>query len=46
MDRITFAILFAAVISFIFGWAIGYRQGRANGYMIGEELERRKWRKR
>lgn len=43
----TYWILIAvAVISFGFGWIIGATQGRRLGYMIGEEIERRKWRKR
>jgi hypothetical protein len=36
----------AAVVSFGFGFAIGYRSGRGIGYMVGEELERRKWKRR
>lgn len=46
MDRITFAILFVAIYSLIIGWSIGYSMGRRNGYMIGEDLERRKWKRR
>jgi hypothetical protein len=45
MDRITFAILFVAVFSLAIGWSIGYSQGRRVGYMVGEELERRKWKR-
>jgi hypothetical protein len=40
-----YAIVVAtALVSFGFGWRIGYGQGRHIGQMIGKELERRrKW---
>ena len=46
MDHVYFLTLVTAIISYGFGFFLGYRFGRSNGYMVGEELERRKWKRR
>lgn len=45
---LTGAMIFiaCAIVSFVFGLCWGYSVGRQNGYMVGEELERRKWKRR
>lgn len=41
-----FLFVGASVVSFAMGWAWGYGHGRQIGWMVGEELERREWKRR
>lgn len=38
--------LTAAIVAYGLGFFLGYGFGRRVGYMVGEELERRKWEQR
>ena len=46
MHLVYILVMISGVASYAMGFAMGYGFGRRNGYMIGEELERRKWKRR